>query len=736
MTTNDAATKLPFTVDAALLFELGERLVARRSVAVAELIKNAYDADATRVTVSFENVTSRDGQIVITDDGSGISLDAMRDTWMRIATTDAVVNSRSKRFGRPRTGAKGVGRFACRRLGSQLLIESVSRTSTTAERIRATFNWHDFTMGLDLDDILTEILHEPMDVSSVTIGTTLTLRHLADRWTATDLSSLLQELDVLMHPGMHGGSIVRSPDYDPDPGFTIDIKVPEFPAYEGTIDDRFLSAAWGTLTGTVSDNGIPSYTLTVHRNEQTHSFQPPRGMYKNLDEAAFTIHMMIYLGSNFKSTGYTVARARAIGRQGGGVRVYLDGFQVFSYGAPGDDWLDLDKDRARRLVSVPTHLREQAKGLGRPMLLLPGNMQLFGSVAISRDRNPGLAVSISRERLVHNDGFDELRKFVRDGINWMTVCYAREQAKERANAQPTRSKPRVPVAHKEPRNPLIEARTLIRQNASIPKLIKQEIDASLGELERQQTAERAATLSELSMLRVLASAGTTVLVFDHTLRAMAGQLLDVVERLGVEVGHLPANRRATAKQIMDDLNSWTSMATGQGRLVGLLVGSEARTRRTSLAVRPLVDSLSRGFAGYMDRFGISLENAVPAAVRTPPLHEAELYAVLLNLITNSFKAVRGRAHRRVCVDAEMTRRQFTLRIHDTGIGISAEHRTEVFEAFYTTSQPDPVLGIGTGLGLKIVRDIVYAWGGHTHFLDPKTPWSTSVEVSLPFKGFV
>ena len=52
--------------------------------------------------------------------------------------------------------------------------------------------------------------------------------------------------------------------------------------------------------------------------------------------------------------------------------------------------------------------------------------------------------------------------------------------------------------------------------------------ASLGELERQQTAERAATLSELSMLRVLASAGTTVLVFDHTLRAMAGQLLDVV----------------------------------------------------------------------------------------------------------------------------------------------------------------------------------------------------------------
>lgn len=48
---------LHFSVDARLLFELGEQLVARKSVALAELVKNAYDADATKVTVRLNGVT-------------------------------------------------------------------------------------------------------------------------------------------------------------------------------------------------------------------------------------------------------------------------------------------------------------------------------------------------------------------------------------------------------------------------------------------------------------------------------------------------------------------------------------------------------------------------------------------------------------------------------------------------------------------------------------------------------
>lgn len=69
-----------FEVDAGLLFQLGERLVARPSIALAELIKNAYDADATRVTVRLENVTTESGAILISDNGTGMTFEQVRDS--------------------------------------------------------------------------------------------------------------------------------------------------------------------------------------------------------------------------------------------------------------------------------------------------------------------------------------------------------------------------------------------------------------------------------------------------------------------------------------------------------------------------------------------------------------------------------------------------------------------------------------------------------------------------------
>ena len=309
---------------------------------------------------------------------------------------------------------------------------------------------------------------------------------------------------------------------------------------------------------------------------------------------------------------------------------------MFSYGATGDDWLDLDRDRARRQADLPEWLAEQADGLQRPMLLLPGNMQLFGSVAISRDQNPGLAVSISRERLVQNESFEQLKRFVRGGVDWMTVCYARERASRARDGRHPEAKEKTPTAV----NVLRSLREALRRDVDVARDVKGVIEASLVEVETLLTQEAEAHLSELSMLRVLASAGTTVLVFDHTLRAMAAQLNDIAANLESTARYVPTEHIEAFEKALDDLRSWSSMATGQGSLVGLLVEPEARTRRRSLAISPLVEKLERGFSGYLSRFGITLENQVPPAVRTPPLHEAEVYAVLLNILTNSFKAVR------------------------------------------------------------------------------------------------
>jgi signal transduction histidine kinase len=71
---------------------------------------------------------------------------------------------------------------------------------------------------------------------------------------------------------------------------------------------------------------------------------------------------------------------------------------------------------------------------------------------------------------------------------------------------------------------------------------------------------------------------------------------------------------------------------------------------------------------------------------------------------------------------------------DTGVGIEPKRREKVFEAFETTSAPDPILGVGTGLGLKVVRDILDTYGGTARFIDAEEPWRTCIELYLPKEG--
>ena len=722
--TERETTRLAFDVDAALLVELGERLVARRSVALAELIKNAYDADATEVLVSFDGVTGPQGSIVVIDDGSGMTLDAMKRGWMRIATDDAAVNERSRRFGRLRTGAKGVGRFACGRLASRLSLESVARTPDGWERVSADFNWHDFAHGRDLSDVTTRITREVL-ADEYPGGTTLRLSDLKDSWTEKDLAELSSELDNLMDLGDFGGYTRRDGGREADPGFDIQIMSPEFQKYEGAVGEPFLEAAWGLLRGRVNEQGEPQYELTIIDGDAQFHHEPEDRRMPDLAGVTFAIRMMVYQGGRFRGSGYSLAEARDVGRRRGGVRIYLDRFRVFSYGSPGDDWLDLDQDRARRLSSLDDALlAQQAVGLERPMLMLPGNMQLFGAVSLSRDRNPRLAVGTSREQLVHNSTYDQLKRFVRNGIDWMTVCYARDQQE--------RSKPRIAVGERRSSTQALHsARQIVGREPTIPADVSRALVTALDDVETALSQEVKKQVSELSMLRILASAGTTVTVFDHTVRAMASQLDGIADRLEGHLIHVTPERKEDFRQALDDLRTWSSMAVGQGALVGLLLSPEARTRPRSLAVHPLVEQLRRGFASYTGRFGISLDNHVGRAVRTPPLYESEVYAVLLNLVTNSFKAVRAGSERRVCVDAAATSDGFTLDISDTGIGLPLQSREAVFEPFFTTSQPDPVLGVGAGLGLKIVRDLVRGWGGDASFVEPADPWHTTIRITAP-----
>src|SRR5687767_9533872 len=104
---------LSFTIESRIVRELGERLVKQPEVALVELIKNAYDADAKTCTVLYDVPNS----ITVSDDGHGMTLSAFKGSWMRIGTSAKEDHPLSRVFQRVITGEKGIGRFAVRFLG-------------------------------------------------------------------------------------------------------------------------------------------------------------------------------------------------------------------------------------------------------------------------------------------------------------------------------------------------------------------------------------------------------------------------------------------------------------------------------------------------------------------------------------------------------------------------------------------------------------------------------------------
>jgi HSP90 family molecular chaperone len=97
-------SNIRFSVDAGIIDRLGTELVARQETAVSELVKNAYDADATKVELKFENSDSIGGTLFIEDNGLGMTKEQLVNGFMRISSTDKIRNPISERFKRNRAG--------------------------------------------------------------------------------------------------------------------------------------------------------------------------------------------------------------------------------------------------------------------------------------------------------------------------------------------------------------------------------------------------------------------------------------------------------------------------------------------------------------------------------------------------------------------------------------------------------------------------------------------------------
>ncbi len=115
---------------------------------------------------------------------------------------------------------------------------------------------------------------------------------------------------------------------------------------------------------------------------------------------------------------------------------------------------------------------------------------------------------------------------------------------------------------------------------------------------------------------------------------------------------------------------------------------------------------------------------------SPPMFLAEFEAIIINILTNALKAVRGCQQREIEVRAGTSDQEIFIQMLDTGKGLDIEPE-KAFLPFVTTSLPDSILGEGTGLGLYVVRALLDMYYGSVHFIAAPTGWQTCIEIRLP-----
>jgi len=193
---------LAFRPRARLLQMLGDQLIGSPRLAIFELVKNAYDADADTVLITLNNVNTADAEIVVEDNGDGMSVDIIKNIWLVPAHDHKEKQKKEKRrtrLNRLPLGEKGLGRFAVHKLGNE--IELVTRAKDHDECL-VKINWSELIDKPFLEDTRVEVItRSPQVFIGENTGTQITVRDLREQeWTRGDVRKLLRQITSISTP--------------------------------------------------------------------------------------------------------------------------------------------------------------------------------------------------------------------------------------------------------------------------------------------------------------------------------------------------------------------------------------------------------------------------------------------------------------------------------------------------------------------------------------------------------
>ncbi|WP_298497663.1 EcoRII N-terminal effector-binding domain-containing protein [uncultured Algibacter sp.] len=459
---NDNVKEKHFKPKAHILTLLGEELIKSPVMAIYELIKNSYDADAKEVNVYFRDIDSIEkGAIIVEDSGTGLTEDVVENVWLEPGSDfRKPINSetglreiiRSPIFNRVPMGEKGIGRFAVHKLSTKILLISRPRIIEIDEEtkkiikdeladyeIQLYINWSKFTQSKHLKDIPVKwkVKKDPKEFRfKEKSGTYIHLSGLKETWNKGMSRSLKRSTLAMLSPKNDSKLFKINLEFGNNwlsdfPSTTDVLNEAPYKMVALLDKDYNLTFEYNFNLHNNSDIGQRKIIDSSSYNKSVKGLiRPSMREYfekKELEEDLINSELEKYdkgeipfgglmiefysydLDSvSLKDTSSNPGLVKTILKDHSGIKVFKDDLRVYNYGEPGNDWLGLDLKRVNEKKWF-------------------SNNQNIGYVYLNSEQSTSLIEKTNREGFVDSFDYDQFVVL----IEWILLQFREERLKDR-----------------------------------------------------------------------------------------------------------------------------------------------------------------------------------------------------------------------------------------------------------------------------------------------------------------
>lgn len=570
-------------------------------------------------------------------------------------------------------------------------------------------------------------------------GLILVLEGLRDEWKQKEIMKLEKELRVLV-----------SPDFLNDDPFKIKLVAPEFELQNDIVMNNILDLHYAKVTAYIKGKGTE---LEINYNDKNgynkfEKFQNELYLCGDLD---LELYYFIRDQANLSNDIFKVKHARDILDEFCGIKIYRNGFHVKPYGDVGNDWLFLDKAKIKETHGY-----------------LVGNNQVIGIINISEENNPLLVDATNREGIIENEAYSDLRKFVLKCTDLISnIRY--EEFKKREEEDKLR---RVEVERrKEEERRLKEEKEIEmrinesfkRANDNMVNLLSEVAKDKATEIinmssEVIQKKEEAATFyknrlveerkinddfyqstiqlydqnlkdkeRELSLYKDLAALGMLTGAFGHETKDIISRISSNIEytkvRFSLDIPEDP-DMMETYEIIENDFRR----IKGYSKLITNFLKKDKREDHNNIIFGEVINDVCKLYSDILNSQNIEMEFITDKYESEFPMYRIDLESVIINMITNSFEALKGRPNKVIRISTQLYENYYEILFEDNGKGIKDENLKNMFLPFNTTKED------GIGLGLCIVKDVVERYKGQINVINSSEHGGAVFSIKFPRGG--